>query len=357
MRWLFLRREMSSLRAIAAAGRHSVMEYNLLKYYRQHYGLGQGQLYDGILTPDRYSRFENSAGGCDYLTAEALLGRIGKDPGEFGICLNGTDFLFLKLRLGIEKDIRNEAYEKATAEISEYEAKMPEGHLLHTQFLLYQKSQLKRLEREDLSDMRADAEPDGRKPAADSPVNERIHTLASEEHDLLLAAWRLTKSSNQVLVNELYNPLEIRILLGLIHLNSAEWDMADIPSQLDTLSKKISTFFPTGKYTYLSNACFWETLRAREHHWDDLQLLAAIDDLIRHQSPWQGFRFIILLHERKAQVLARLIERPGDNAALREQFILECRMAYFAWELMHRDRRQQAAVRFCMEKTGVDIRE
>ena len=173
--------------------------------------------------------------------------------------------------------------------------------------------------------------------------------------ELLLTAWKVTKGSNSISENELYTPLEIRILLGLIHLESPVWNRTDLISQLELLIQKIDRYFTGRSAIELRTACMWEMICQGEKEWGDHIILEKTDEAIRSLSNWYDYRTTAKLHRKKAQVLARLTERPGDNAALREQCILECRMCYHIYETLHQDFRMQEIARFCLEKTGVDI--
>jgi len=163
---------------------------SFLKYYRKKYNFSQEKLCSGICSVGELSQIENGVRVVDSLTAEALLGRIGKNVLQFELLLNDKDYYLWNLREQIAKGEKEEKWGLVKQLIYIYKENMPTNKNVHLQFYLFHKAKC------EIVDL-------------DTP---------EEIFELLHQALTITKPEIELdnTENVLYSPMEIEIYILLL---------------------------------------------------------------------------------------------------------------------------------------------
>lgn len=305
---------------------------SVLKYYRKKYKIRQEELCEGICATADLSQIETGKKVVDSLVAEALLGRIGKSVLQFELLLNDEDYLCWQKREVILKAENKMDYETVLVHLLEYEKIMPQNKPLHMQFYLFHKAKC-------MIEM--------------DPTDEEIC-------DILYKALCITKSQDffdGVMVKQLYNPLEIELVLLLFRYGYPKWENRDREGELLQLFGYVQNVYSGRQKEITGVMILFELVKMEMHLGDYRRVIKQIDKAIDFISQGRSIEHIAELHFLKAQAMEKLY-RNSDVWVLKEEICREeCKMSYYVFQVLGQVSELNEVQKFCEEKLQWQIIE
>ena len=208
----------------------------VLKYYREKYHLRQEDICRGICSVTTLSRLEQGSREVDSLLGQTLLGRIGKEVTLFETILSEQDYELWKMREQIEKSVENNQVKTAKKKIREYRGVMPQDESVHEQYCLYQEARTMIAEKNTGSSL-----------------------CGILEKGICLTIPEFRKSMEKV---RLYSPVEIGMILLLIHYDPSKTEMAE--QELLNILAYVSGYQSGGKKEKVSTDIFLELISIQQ---------------------------------------------------------------------------------------------
>lgn len=294
-----------------------------LKYYRHKYEFGQEKICSGICSLATLSRVEKGDRIIDSLMAESLLGRIGKQVLEFELLLNDLDYKLWCLRQEIENEMRREHFEKVKELLSIYKEQMLEESV-HQQFIFYYEAKIKIVE--------------------NAPVDEIC--------ELLYYTLKLTKteidSNNEE--NILWNPLEIELVLLLVHYRYQEWKNKDNENMLLKLLTFVEKVYSGSQKEDTGVRILMELVELEWQLKDDRRVIKYADDAVDFIATGRGIDFLADFHFYKAKAIEHLYHHTDKWCEEEKKCKEECLMAYYVFDILKQVTEQQKLQKFCEDK-------
>lgn len=297
---------------------------HLLKYYRAKYDLQQETLCSGICSVATLSKVEQGSRIIDSLSAECLLGRIGKEVLQFEIILNEEDYMTWNLREEIRKCEKENNYEKLKELLCCYEKIMPQNEQVHRQFLLFYKAKMKIAE----------------------------HADTEEIVGLCYDALKCTKPEMDTEEEKkpIYNPTEIELVVYLLRYGYPGWAKRDKEEELLKLLNCIKKVY-TGRQREETIILILMNLIEVEYELKDyIRVIKYIDEAIEVISQGRGIEHIAELHFMKAKTLEYLYHRKEDWHIYEKQCRRECLMAYYVFDVLGQKKEIEELQKFCEEE-------
>ena len=303
----------------------------VLKYYRKKHDFRQEKLCSGICSVATLSKIERGNRIVDSLNAECLLGRMGKEVLQFEILLNDEDYAAWNLREEIQKYEKESNYKKAAELLQIYEKQMPKMESVHEQFLLYHRAKVKIAEQAETEEITA----------------------------LLYHALKCTKPEMDTNEEEalLYNPIEIELILLLIHYNYPEWSGRDKEEELLKILNYVRKVYTGRQLEETTIRIFLGLIEAEQELGDYVRVLKYIDEAIDTISQGRGIEHIAELHFMKARMLEQTCHQKVEWKEREKDCREECLMAYYVFDLLGQKEEIEELQRFCEEKMGWQIIE
>ncbi|MBR3769080.1 MAG: hypothetical protein IKL06_00940 [Lachnospiraceae bacterium] len=301
-----------------------------LRFYREKYSFRQDKVCSGICSVATLSKVENGSKIIDSLAAECLLGRIGKEVLQFEILLNDNDYYLWRNRCEIQKLLENEKFDELRDRIGLYRKQMPQEDV-HEQFCLFYEAQ--------------------------AAIKER---KASEEIcEMLYGALKLTKpemdSGNEE--NILYNSMEIKLILQLIHYNYPMWEDRDKESELLKLFHYTETVYTGRQKEKTGVEILLELINFELVLGKDLHAIAYVDKAVTLISQGRGIENIAELHFIKAKAIERVYHEKVQWKEMERVCKEECLMAYYVFDILGQESEKMEVQQFCEGKLEWQIIE
>lgn len=302
-----------------------------LQFYREKYTFQQDKVCSGICSLATLSRVENGSKIVDSLVAESLLGRIGKEVLQFELLLNDSDYHLWTTRQEIQKLMNSENYCEAEKLLTEYRKEMPQKGSVHEQFCLYHEALLE--------------------------INKQAP--AEEICVLLYRALKLTKPEIDGEDEEklLYNPMEIELIIKLIHYGYSGWENRDKEKELLKLFAFAERIYSGRQKERTGTEILIELVAWELQEEKYAKVIVHVDKAVDFISQGRGIDNIAELHFIKAQALEQLYHRvpewEGQERACKE----ECLMAYYVFDILGQMKEKQDVQQFCEDKLGWQIIE
>ena len=193
----------------------------ILKYYRKKFGFSQEQICDGICSVSTLSRIEKDNKDIDLIVIERLLGRIGKNIDKFELILDNDNVERWELRKAIEISEKNGIFLETRELLKAYykRAKITNSkdieNKLHLQFFLFY----------------------------DAKVMVREGFSKEEIEKKLEDALKLTKPDYENNNIQLFNELELYIILELFRIGYKNWIHLDREKEILKLIYYVETHY------------------------------------------------------------------------------------------------------------------
>lgn len=294
---------------------------SVLKYYREKYKFTQEDLCYGICTPTKLSQIENGKKVVDSLLAEALLGRIGKTVLQFELLLNEKDYFLWGLREKIQKTEKLELYNKTQVLLEEYRVKMP-NESVHIQFYLYHIARCKMF---------------------DNAPKEEICQI-------LFNALMMTKKNYKIDDVFLYNPIEIDIIVLLVHFNYFKYNNENIEIELLKILIYVKKVYSGSLKQEVLIKILLELIEYKKKNYDYTCVIKYIDEAISFLSQGRTLEYVGELHFQKAQMLEKIYKNSKQWKIEKINCTKECLMAYHVFEIMEKEDKSKDVEMFCEEK-------
>lgn len=301
-----------------------------MQFYREKYSFRQEKVCSGICSVATLSKVENGNKIIDSLVAESLLGRIGKEVLQFEILLNDNDYQLWRIRQEILRAVSSNKYGEARKLLTDYRKKMPEEGV-HEQFCLYHEAQI--------------------------AIKER--GVSNEICEWLYKALKLTKPEidNQNEENILYNPMEIKLIVQLLHYNYWAWEEKDKEDELLRLFRYVENVYSGRQKESTGVEILLELIELALQMEKDLQAIEYIDKAVAVISRGRGIENIAELHFIKAKAIERVYHQSAEWREQEGTCKEECLMAYHVFDILKQWKEKQKVQKFCEDKLGWQIIE
>lgn len=293
----------------------------VLSYYREKYGFSLERISSGICSVATMSRVEGGAREIDSLMAEALLGRIGKEVTQFELMLNDEDYAMWQRREVIYGLLEKENYCEAQEELKAYKNCIDETQHLHRQWYLYWSAKIK---------------------AALGQDKNEICKLAAK-------ALNLTIPDLNDKGEQLYNPMEIRLILLLIQSEYSGWDIS-VETELERLYDYVERFYSEGLHENLGVEILLLLVEFAEKQTDDDKILLYAEKAVAFIAKGRGIQHIADLHFRRARAIERKFRQSELWGEQQKACKETCLMAYCTAQLMEETELLGRIERYCEEK-------
>lgn len=297
---------------------------SFLKYYRKKYNFSQEKLCSGICSMGELSQIENGVRVVDSLTAEVLLGRIGKNVLQFELLLNDKDYYLWNLREEIVKAEKEEKWEVVKQVLYIYKENMPLNKKVHLQFYLFHKAKCE------------------------------IVDLATIEEifELLYQALTITKPEIELgnTENLLYSPMEIELYILLLKYKFPCWKEKDAEEELLRLKYYVNRIYSGRQKEITGTKILMALIEKEQEAGSYIHALKYIDEAIQFISQGRSIDRIAELHFLKAQMIEKLYFNSAEWNIQKQNCLRECLMAYSIFNLLDRNDEIERLRLFCEGK-------
>lgn len=301
----------------------------VLSYYREKYGFSLEALASGICSTTTLSRVEAGSREIDSLMAEALLGRVGKEVTQFELLLNDEDYAMWQKRESIHAALKEKRYDEVLEGVCQYENMLTEEQSLHWQRCLAWRVQLE--------EVRGGGRAEIIRIASDALA----YTIADIDSGM---------------AGQLYNPLEIRLILVLARHNYFS-AVEKIEDRLFRLVRYVETYYSGRMKETLGIEILLTLIELMEQNGEDDKIISYADQAVALIAKGRGIRHVAKLHYIKARAIERLY-RGSVNWEEQERCCKkECAMAYYVAETMGEKELLEEITAYCEEKLSWQITE
>lgn len=301
----------------------------VLSYYREKYGFSLEALSGGICSTTTLSRVEAGSREIDSLMAEALLGRVGKEVTQFELLLNDEDYAMWQKRESIHAALKEKRYDEVLEGVCQYENMLTEEQSLHRQRCLAWRVQL--VEAQGVS-------------------REKIIRLASD------ALAYTISNIDSGMAGQLYNPLEIRLILVLARHNYFS-AVEKIEDRLLRLVRYVETYYSGRMKETLGIEILLTLIELMEQNGEDDKVISYVDQAVALIAKGRGIRHVAKLHYIKARAIERLYCGSANWEKQERCCREECAMAYYVAEIMGEKELMEEITAYCKEKLSWQITE
>ena len=294
----------------------------VLSYYREKYGFSLEALSGGICSTTTLSRVEASSREIDSLMAEALLGRVGKEVTQFELLLNDEDYAMWQKRESIHAALKEKRYDEVLEGVCQYENMLTGEQSLHRQRCLAWRVQL------------VEAQGDSR---------EEIIRLASD------ALAYTISDIDSGMAGQLYNPLEIRLILVLARHNYFS-AVEKVEDRLLRLVRYVETYYSGRMKETLGIEILLTLIELMEQNGEDDKVISYVDQAVALIAKGRGIRHVAKLHYIKARAIERLYCGSANWEKQERCCREECAMAYYVAEIMGEKELMEEITAYCKEK-------
>ena len=291
----------------------------ILRFYREKYNFKQSDVCNGICSISTLSRIENGNKAADSLILECLLGRIGKEVLQFEMILNDYDYSLWMLRKQIEREfVRND--KRLTEKILNiYQEQMPQNENVHKQFYMYYKLQI-------------------------------LENISLEEKCKMgIEALEYTNSINNHMY--IYNVIEIKLILFLIHSKYEAWKDIDIKKTLLRILQFVQKVYTGRQKEQISIKILMEIIQQEQMKKRFSYVINYVDKAIEFISQSRTMENVAELHFIKAKAIEKAYhECEWENEE--ENCKRECMMSYYTFDIMENEQKKQEVQKFCEEQLG-----
>lgn len=301
----------------------------VLSYYREKYGFSLEALSGGICSTTTLSRVEASSREIDSLMAEALLGRVGKEVTQFELLLNDEDYAMWQKRESIHAALKEKRYDEVLEGVCQYENMLTGEQSLHRQRCLAWRVQL------------VEAQGDSR---------EEIIRLASD------ALAYTISDIDSGMAGQLYNPLEIRLILVLARHNYFS-AVEKVEDRLLRLVRYVETYYSGRMKETLGIEILLTLIELMEQNGEDDKVISYVDQAVALIAKGRGIRHVAKLHYIKARAIERLYCGSANWEKQERCCREECAMAYYVAEIMGEKELMEEITAYCKEKLSWQITE
>lgn len=301
----------------------------VLSYYREKYGFSLEALSGGICSTTTLSRVEAGSREIDSLMAEALLGRVGKEVTQFELLLNDEDYAMWQKRESIHAALKEKRYDEVLEGVCQYENMLTEEQSLHRQRCLAWRVQL--VEAQGVS-------------------REKIIRLASD------ALAYTISNIDSGMAGQLYNPLEIRLILVLARHNYFS-AVEKVEDRLLRLVRYVETYYSGRMKETLGIEILLTLIELMEQNGEDDKVISYVDQAVALIAKGRGIRHVAKLHYIKARAIERLYCGSANWEKQERCCREECAMAYYVAEIMGEKELMEEITAYCKEKLSWQITE
>lgn len=301
----------------------------VLSYYREKYGFSLEALSGGICSTTTLSRVEAGSREIDSLMAEALLGRVGKEVTQFELLLNDEDYVMWQKRESIHAALKEKRYDEVLEGVCQYENMLTEEQSLHWQRCLAWRVQL--VEAQGVS-------------------REKIIRLASD------ALAYTISNIDSGMAGQLYNPLEIRLILVLARHNYFS-AVEKVEDRLLRLVRYVETYYSGRMKETLGIEILLTLIELMEQNGEDDKVISYVDQAVALIAKGRGIRHVAKLHYIKARAIERLYCGSANWEKQERCCREECAMAYYVAEIMGEKELMEEITAYCKEKLSWQITE
>ena len=283
----------------------------------------------GICSTTTLSRVEASSREIDSLMAEALLGRVGKEVTQFELLLNDEDYAMWQKRESIHAALKEKRYDEVLEGVCQYENMLTGEQSLHRQRCLAWRVQL------------VEAQGDSR---------EEIIRLASD------ALAYTISDIDSGMAGQLYNPLEIRLILVLARHNYFS-AVEKVEDRLLRLVRYVETYYSGRMKETLGIEILLTLIELMEQNGEDDKVISYVDQAVALIAKGRGIRHVAKLHYIKARAIERLYCGSANWEKQERCCREECAMAYYVAEIMGEKELMEEITAYCKEKLSWQITE
>lgn len=301
----------------------------VLSYYREKYGFSLEALSGGICSTTTLSRVEAGSREIDSLMAEALLGRVGKEVTQFELLLNDEDYAMWQKRESIHAALKEKRYDEVLEGVCQYENILTEEQSLHWQRCLAWRVQL--VEAQGVS-------------------REKIIRLASD------ALAYTISNIDSGMAGQLYNPLEIRLILVLARHNYFS-AVEKVEDRLLRLVGYVETYYSGRMKETLGIEILLTLIELMEQNGEDDKVISYVDQAVALIAKGRGIRHVAKLHYIKARAIERLYCGSANWEEQERCCREECAMAYYVAEIMGEKELMEEITAYCKEELSWQITE
>lgn len=301
----------------------------VLSYYRQKYGFSMEALASGICSTTTLSRVEAGSREIDSLMAEALLGRVGKEVTQFELLLNDEDYAMWQKRESIHAALKEKRYDEVRDGVCQYENMLTEEQSLHWQRCLAWRVQLEE---------------------ACGGGREEIIRIASEALAYTIA------DVDSGMAGQLYNPLEIRLILVLArHIYFAA--IEETEARLFRMVRCVETYYSGRMKETLGIEILLTLIELMEKSGENNKVIRYADQTIALIAKGRGIRHVAEFHYIKARAIEQLYHGSVNWEEQARCCKQECTMAYYVAEMMEEKDLLEEIAAYCEEKLTWQITE
>ena len=298
----------------------------VLAYYREKNHFSLEQLCTGICSSSTLSRIEMGELETDSLVNEALLGRFGKEVTIFEIMLDEDDYKLWKMRKKIEREINEKHFEVAQNLLAEYQELTSNAYPVHRQYALLQKVKVMIGEKQK----------------------------AAEIREILREAISISKPDFYVEKEkiQLYNPLEIKIILILIHYQDVEGDVSFLEKKLVELVSYVARVYSGKSRSKTIMTIYMELMDLMEKSKMYQKILQYADEALSYIVQDTDMVTIGEIHFLKGRAILNLYGNSKEwEKIAKEEFM----MAYCVFDIMLKKDKCEEVSLFCKEKMNWQI--
>lgn len=283
----------------------------VIGHFRKKQNVGQLELCDGICSVTTLSRME--AGKCDIdsLTAEVLLGRLGKSPDRMELLLDDYDYKLWEIREKIENSAdHSENMKEMALLLKKYKKIMPLNENVHMQFYLYYSAKMEMLQ--------------------NKPKEQIIKRLKK--------AIRLTKpdydrsEKNNKKNNILYSSIEIRIIYQLIQFQNLERTLEKNRRQLEYMIRFTEEFYDEEQKEKIYIPMIYQLAVMKKKEKKFIEAIEWADKGIDIIANGRKYIYLAELHFLKAEIIEEAYHNRKEWEYQKSICLEECLCAYYIYQ-------------------------
>lgn len=320
------------------------MEINTLgvviNYYRFKYKFRIANICEGICSRATLYRIEYGSKELDSLSSETLLGRIGQEVTQFELVLNEEDYKRWEMRDKIAKYEEENRLDKIEIILEKYRTLIPEEKNLHLQFCDYYDSKLR------LNALEHNKIPEKDKLSEIEEINRVLYKALSYSKPSFI----FEKEKKQV-----YSPMEIELILLLIHYEYREWEHKNKEKKLLEILNFVKNIYSERVKEKMGIKILTELVHLSEKEKNDKKIIKYADDAIDFISQGRGVKKSAYFHFIKAKTMGKQYKDSDNSEILRKDCIEECLMAYYVYDIMNQLQERDEVEKYCKETLGWHI--
>lgn len=298
----------------------------VISYYRDKYGFTLERLSSGICSVTTLSRIEAGVREIDSLMAEALLGRIGKEVTQFEIMLNDEDYAMWQRREAIHMAFERAEYNTVELLLEEYRKGINESQTLHQQWYLFWCAKLKCVQNKE----------------------------RTEVCELAEKALRLTVFEGTDYEEQLFNPVEIQLILMLIQHAYADWGMA-AEEKLEKLFGYVERIYSDGVQERLGTDILLLLVKYAQKQGDSDKVLLYAERAISFIAKGRGIRHVAELHFVRAKAILCKYRNNSRWETMQGECKEACMTAYCTAKIMEETDLLEQIEKYCEENLAWQI--